>query len=178
MNERFLARMDRLSAIVLLLWAGLAVGLSAVAVSTAFRHLPAQEAAGQVEVCRRWIDRLAWGAFGLAFLASHGGRWFLEMKEEGVGPLRLWSAAALAALLMCFTSSAIVGPRMAAIRAETHGMVLGLPQDGPEQRAYRRARNIVCQLIGLRVLLALGLAAGLARLPKRGGADNGIEAGR
>lgn len=177
MNEKRIARLDRASALLLLLWAGAVLGIAALAVSIVFHRSLSGDMAGQVaETCFVWADRLALGAFGLAFLLSCGARWFWEIRETGIGPLRLWSAAALAALLMCFTSAAIVNPRMAAIRAGAQGAVASLSAGSPEQRAYQRARSLAYQLLGLRLLLALGLTAGLARLPKGGAAASEAKA--
>jgi hypothetical protein len=84
-----------------------------------------------------------------------------------VGPLRLWGAAALLALLMCFTSSFIVSPRLRDLRVRMGNAVETFAPDHPDRAAFRRAHGISRQLMGLRVLLALGLAAGVAVLPRQ-----------
>lgn len=168
MNKKLLSWFDRVSLLALLLWAGMALGIAALAAPAAFRELPSRELAGQVlGVVFRRLDALAWAAFGLSFLLSYGVRWWAELKEAGIGPLRLWSAAALAALLMCFTSSAIVTPRIEGLRARVAGSVAPLPADHPDRAAFRRAHRISVQLLGLRILLGIGLALGLAALPGR-----------
>ncbi len=167
MTEKLLTRLDRVSALLLLLWTGMALGIAMLAAPIVFHQLPSRELAGRViGACFGWIDLLSWFAFGLPFLLSYGSRWLAEMKEPGFGPMKLWSAAALAALLMCLTSSAIVNPRMQAIRARSSGPLGTLPEDSPDRAAFNRAHNLSEQLLGLRMLLALGLAAGVFYLPK------------
>ena len=119
-----------------------------------------------IGACFRWIDLLSWFAFGLPFLLSFGTRWLAELKDQGIGPMQLWSAAALAALLMCFTSTAIVSPKLEALRGRFNGPVESLPKGSPDRAAFNRAHSISEQLLGLRMLLALGLVAGLSYLPK------------
>jgi len=167
MNEKLLSRFDRVSGLLLLLWTGMALGIAVLAAPQAFRLLPSRELAGQVVgACFRWIDLLSWIAFGLPLLLSFGSRWLAELRDVGIGPMQLWSAAALAALLMCFTSMAIVSPRLETLRSRFSGPVENLPQDSPDRTAFNRAHSISEQLLGLRMLLALGLAAGLSYLPK------------
>jgi hypothetical protein len=167
MNEKLLARLDRVSGAVLLLWVGVALGIAALAAPVAFHQLPSRDLAGRViGACFRQVDILSWFAFGLPLLLSFGSRWLAEMKDPGIGPMSVWSAAVLAALLMSFTSMAIVNPRMEAIRGRIHAPVETLPQDSPDRAAFNRAHNLSEQLMGLRMLLALGLAVGLCYLPK------------
>jgi hypothetical protein len=166
-NERLLSRLDRVSGMLLLLWVGMALGIAMLAAPIAFQQLPSRELAGRlVGACFRWIDILAWFAFGLPFLLSFGARWLLEMKDAGIGAMTLWSAAALAALLMCFTSMAIVNPRMEAIRVRIGAPIETIPEDAPDRKAFNRAHSVSEQLMGLRLLLGLGLAMGVFYLPK------------
>jgi len=81
--------------------------------------------------------------------------------------MRLWAAAAIVALLMCFTSQFIVTPGLHRIRARMEGPVEALAQDHPDRVAYAKAHGISRQLMFIRLLLALGLAAGVAALPRR-----------
>jgi hypothetical protein len=157
MDRKALARFDALSVVLLLLWVGLALGLLLIAGPVASAQLlegPVRQLLGS---CFRRLDWLAWIAFGLPFLMSFGARWLEEVKDTlDIGPMRLWSAAALAALLACFASAAIVNPRLEVLRAKPL-----------EQRApIHRAQSIVTQLLVLRILLALGLAGGVVFLPK------------
>lgn len=168
-GERTLRWLDMGSAILLLLWSGMALGIAALAAPAAFHQLPSRDLAGRViGACFRNVDFLAWFAFGLAFLSSYGSRWFAEIKDAGkaIGPLHLWNAAMLAALLMCFTSAAIVAPKMEAIRSRISVPIENLPTGNPDRAAFGRAHSISQQLLVLRLLLAIGLAIGVAYLPK------------
>lgn len=170
MDERYLPWLDRISVTVLLLWVGMALGVAALAAPAAFHELPSRDLAGRViGVSFRRVDLLAWIAFGLALALSFGSRWLLEIKDPGVGigPLRLWSAALLVALLMCFTSAFIVSPKMESIRAGLTGPIERLSQDDPARKTFNRAHGVSRQLLVLRLLLALGLAGGAAFLPSR-----------
>jgi hypothetical protein len=168
MNEKQLTRLDTVSGMLLLLWAGMALGIAVLAAPVAFHQLPSRDLAGRViGACFRWIDLLSWFAFGLPFLLSYGSRWLSEMKDSGIGPMTLWSAATLAALLMCFTSMAIVNPRMEAIRARISAPMETLPETAPDRTAFKRAHSISEQLLGFRMLLAIGLAVGVFYLPKK-----------
>jgi len=172
MNEKLLARLDRVSVLLLLLWTGMALGIAVLAAPSAFKLLPSRDLAGQVVgACFRWIDLLAWFAFGGPFLLSFGSRWLAELKDQGIGPMQLWSAAALAALLMCFTSTAIVSPKLENLRSRFNGPVESLPASSPDRAAFNRAHSISEQLLGLRMLLALGLALGLSWLPRQMATD-------
>lgn len=170
MSERTLRLLDSASVALLLLWAGMAMGIAFFAAPAAFHLLPSRELAGRViGACFHRIDLAAWFAFGLPLLLSYGSRWLSEIKDAGagVGPLRLWNAAALAALLMCFTSAAIVSPKMEAIRSRITAPIENLPQEHPDRAAFNRAHRISEQLLGLRMLLALGLAVGICFLPRK-----------
>jgi hypothetical protein len=170
MNATTLARLDRVSGLLLLLWTGMALGIALLAAPIAFHQLPSRELAGNViGACFRWLDLLSWFAFGLPFLLSYGSRWLAEMKDAGIGAMTLWSAAALAALLMCFTSMAIVTPRLETIRTRIGAPIETIPEGSPDRAAFNRAHSISEQLMGLRMLLALGLALGVFYLPKGAG---------
>jgi len=119
------------------------------------------------------LDWVAWFVFGLAFLLAGGLRWLEKIEDPGlsIGPLRLWIASALAALLMCLTSSMIVTPRLRELRTSVEVPMEALAADHPLHVAFDRAHAISRQLLGLRILLALGLAAGIAYLPKEKEAD-------
>jgi hypothetical protein len=172
MTAKTLARLDALAAALLLIWSGLVIGFAFLMAPLLFSTLPSRDLAGQVagKVVAR-LDIAAWIGFGGAILLVQGARFVAEYREaEVVGPLRLWGAAALLALLMCFTSGFIITPKLRDIRARMDGPVETLPQDHPDRAAYRKAHGLSRQLMGLRLLLALGLAAGIMALP-RAGAD-------
>jgi hypothetical protein len=168
MSEKTLRRLDAVSVGVLLLWLGMALEFAFLQAPTTFQLLSSRELAGQVVgATLRRLDYLAWVAFALPLGLSWGARWLAEFQEkDGIGPLRLWSATALVALLMCFASAAIVTPKLRSLRARTNAPVETLPKDHPERLAFAKAHGISRQLLGLRMLLALGLAVGVGFLPK------------
>ncbi|MCE1229568.1 MAG: DUF4149 domain-containing protein [Firmicutes bacterium] len=169
MTEKNLRRLDLFSAALLVLWLGLAIGFAFVQAPVTFKLAESRDVAGRIvgaSLVR--LEWAAWIAFGLSLALVWVPRWLAEFKEkDGVGPLRLWSAAALAALLMCFASSFIVTPRMAQLRAHMAAPIDTVPQDHPDRVAHGKAHRISTQLMGLRMLLALGLAIGVAWLPRR-----------
>ena len=153
MDEQLLARFDALSRALLWIW----VLLVAAAL-----------AGGRLVTYRHTLDYAAWGVFGGALLLSFLSRWLNEIEDEGpIGPMRIWMAATLVALLMCLASSFIVAPKLLIIRgrlaeAEVQGQPLG-----PDQATLRKATSVANQMLGLRVLLALGLGYGVGLLPRR-----------
>ncbi|WP_005035762.1 hypothetical protein [Holophaga foetida] len=155
MDERLLARLDTLSRALLWIWVLLVL---------------ATLVGGRLELLRRALDYSAWGVFGGAFLLSFLSRWLNEIADEGpIGPMRIWMAAALVSLLMCLASTFIVAPKILNIRgrlavAEVEGRDLA-----PDQASLRKARSVANQMLGLRVLLALGLGYGALSLPRRKG---------
>jgi hypothetical protein len=168
MTEKTLRRLDLLSAALLILWLGMALGFAFLQAPTTFHVLGSRDLAGQVVgATLRRLDWVAFGVFALSLSLSWGSRWLAEFREpDGIGPLRLWSAAALAALLMCFASAFIVSPRLADIRTRIKAPIESLPEDHPDRLAHGKAHGISRQLLGLRMLLALGLAVGVGFLPK------------
>jgi len=169
MNEKTLNRLDALSRALLLLWLGMALGFAFLQAPTTFQVLGSRDLAGQVVgATLRRLDWAAWAVFLGAMALSWGSRWLAEFHDAGgIGPLRLWSATALVALLMCFASSFIVTPKLAALRSRINAPIEGLAQDHPDRVAHAKAHGISRQMLGLRMLLALGLAAGIGFLPKQ-----------
>ena len=170
MNARSFRRLDLASATLLVLWAGAALGFGLLA-PLLFRELPSRDVAGRIAglmVAR--LDWAAWGAFVLAGLLSWGARWLAEMKEDVIGPLRLWSAAWLVALVMCLASSAVVTPKIQDIRARIGAPIETLAPGQPDRMAYDKAHGLSRQIFFLRILLALGLAGtvGLLPIPQEG----------
>ena len=168
MTIKALARTDTAAAVLLVLWAGMVLGFALLMAPLLFSTLPSRDLAGQLagRVVAR-LDLAAWVAFGAAIVLVQGPRWVLELKEaEVLGPMRLWSAAAVLALLMCFTSAFIITPKLRAIRARMAGPVETIPTDHPDRIAYQKAHSISRQIMGLRLLLALGLAAGTLTLSR------------
>lgn len=168
MNARILARLDAAAAVLLLIWAGMVLGFALLMAPLLFSILPSRDLAGMVagRVVER-LDLAAWIAFGAAIALVQGARWMAELGEaEVVGPMRLWSAAAVLALLMCFTSAFIISPKLHVIRARMAGPVESLDPGHPDRAAYQKAHGISRQLMGLRLLLALALAGGILVLPR------------
>jgi hypothetical protein len=167
MKAPTLRRLDATSAALLLLWTGMALGFGALGAPLLFKLLPSRDLAGQVAgatVVR--LDWAAWIAFGGAFLCSYLPRWLAEVQEtEAVGPLRLWTAGALAALLICLASSFIITPRIQEIRSSLPGPVETLAPGSALRAAHAKAHRFSTQFFFLRLILAFGLAAGLPFLP-------------
>ena len=171
MSPRNLRRLDRVSAALLLLWAGAALGFGAFVAPLLFRELPSRDGAGRLAgLILGRLDWAAWVAFGLAGL-SWGARWMAEVKDELVGPIRLWSAGWLVALLMCLASTFVVTPKVQAIRARIGAPIETLAPDHADRVAYNRAHGFSRNLFFLRILLALGLAATVGMMPLTPGRD-------
>jgi hypothetical protein len=168
MTIKSLARLDAAAAVLLLIWAGMVLGFALLMAPLLFSVLPSRDLAGLIagKVVAR-LDLAAWVAFGAAILLVQGARWMMELRDPDVlGPMRLWGAAAVLALLMCFTSGFIISPKLRTIRARMDGPVETFAPDHPDRKAYQRAHGISRQLMGLRLLLALALAAGIMALPR------------
>lgn len=170
MDDTTLRRLDLGAMALLLLWTGMGLGFGALSAPLLFKLLPSRDLAGLVAgsiVVR--LDWAAWAAFGGAFLLSFLPRWLAEVQDRDViGPLRLWSAGALAALLLCLASSFIVTPRIQELRASIPGSIEALAPDHPLRASHRKAHKFSTQFFILRLLLAAGLAAGIPFLPGLG----------
>ena len=168
MTAKTLARVDTAAAALLVLWAGMVLGFALLEAPLLFHLLPSRDLAGLVagQVVAR-LDTAAWIGFAAALVLVQGSRWLLELPEtELLGPMRLWTAAGLLALLLCFASAGIVTPRLHALRVHMGAPVESLAPDQPDRVAYRKAHSLSRQFMGLRVLLALALAAGVTTLPR------------
>jgi hypothetical protein len=168
MTDKLLRRLDAAVLALLLIWIGMGLGFGALIAPLLFKWLPTRDLAGSL--AGRIVERLdwaAWVAFGAALLLGFGARWLNEIDDaEPIGPLRLWTAAALAALLFCFTSSFIVSPKLHELRSRIVVPIEDLAPDHPDRRAYDKAHSLSRTLFVLRLLLAAGLALGLSQLPK------------
>jgi len=166
MSPTTLRRLDRISVALLLLWAGAALGFGVFSAPVFFHELPSRDVAGHIAgLILGRLDWAAWTAFGLAGL-SWGARWMVEVKEEIIGPIRLWSAAWLVAMLMCLASTFVVTPKVRAIRARIGAPIETLAPDQADRVAYNKAHGISRNLFFLRLLLALGLAATVGMMPR------------
>jgi hypothetical protein len=166
MSPKTIHRLDQASMIILLLWAGAALGFGVFSAPVLFRELPSRDVAGRIAglIIGR-LDWAAWATFGLAGL-SWGGRWVAEVEEELIGPIRLWSAGLLVALLACLASSFIVTPKIQEIRARIHAPIESLAPDQADRVAYNKAHGLSRNLFFLRILVAMGLAATVGLLPR------------
>lgn len=165
-----LARTDAAAAGILVLWTGMVLGFAFLVAPLLFSTLPSRDLAGGIagRVVTR-LDWMAWAAFGGAAALVLFPRWVKEIREDQpVGPLRLWAAAILVTFLMGFTSQFIVSPGLGRIKARMNGPVEALAKEHPDRVAYQKAHGISRQLMFIRLLLALGLAAGVAWLPREG----------
>ena len=169
MNATTLRRLDQFTKVLLLLWAGAALGFGIFSAPVFFRELPSRDVAGRVAglIISR-LDVAAWIAFGLAGL-SWIARWMADVQEDIIGPLRLWSSALLVALLMCLASTFVITPKIHAIRARINAPVESLAPDHADRVAYNKAHGLSRNLFFLRILLAVGLAATVGLLPSVGG---------
>jgi hypothetical protein len=168
MSPKTLHRLDQFSRVLLLLWAGAALGFGIFTAPVLFRDLPSRDLAGRVAglIIGR-LDWAAWIAFGLAGL-SWAGRWASEIQDEIIGPIRLWSGGLMVALLMCLASSFVVTPKIHAIRARINAPIESLAPDHADRVAHTKAHGLSRNLFILRILLAVGLAATISLLPRTG----------
>lgn len=162
-----LRTLDAIALALLLLWTGMALDFAGLAAPALFKVLPSRDLSGQVvSAILPRLDYAAFGAFGVALALSYGGRWLQEIGDAlPIGPLRLWSFTAMVALLLTFASAFVVTPKVLEIRNRMNGPIESFPKDHPERRAHGKAHGISAQFLVLRMLLALGLAAGIAKLP-------------
>jgi hypothetical protein len=175
MSPKTLERLDQFSKLLLLLWAGAALGFGLFTAPVLFRELPSRDLAGRVAglIIGR-LDWAAWIAFGLAGL-SWAGRWASEVQDEIIGPIRLWSGGLMVALLMCLASSFVVTPKIHAIRARINAPIESLAPDNADRVAYNKAHGLSRNLFFLRILLAVGLAATVGLLPRAGRREPELE---
>lgn len=166
--QKKLRYFDTVSLVLLLLWLGMALGFAALMAPALFINLPSKDLAGRlagVMVAR--LDIAAWIAFGGALILSYGGRWLNEISDASpIGPLRLWSAAALVALLFTFSSTFLATPRLHELRAQMNAPVETLPQDDTRVVSYRKTHGLSTQFFFIRMALAAALVWGLGSLPK------------
>lgn len=171
MTPKAFSRLDALAATLLLVWAGMVLCFAILMAPLLFSLLPSRDLAGMIasKVVAR-LDIAAFIAFGGAMALVLAPRWLQEVQDRhGLGPLRLWGAAALVSLLVCFASAFIVSPKLHTLRSYMEVPVEALAPSSPLRAAYQKAHGISRQFMGLRLLLALGLAAGVCVLPRAKG---------
>lgn len=166
MNDRLIARLDRASMLLLLLWAGACLGFGALA-PILFAKLPSRDLAGQIAgACVARLDTLAWGAFLVPLLLSYGSRWMGELEEGPLGPAKLWAMAMMVPLLLTLLSTTLVTPRLLQIRAEMGGPIEAFAKDHVLRMAYDRNHLVSSLAFHTRWLLALALGLTVGLLPK------------
>ncbi|HET6329791.1 MAG TPA: hypothetical protein VFF76_03300 [Holophagaceae bacterium] len=167
MTPKLLRRLDAVAAALLWMWVGAGLGFGILTAPGLFRIMPSRDLAGQVAGNAVGnLDLAAWAVFGAALLLVYAGRWLAGVDDEApIGPIRLWTAACLAALVICLASSFIVTPKLREIRARMSAPVESLPATDPDRAAYDKAHGASRQFFFLRLLLAAGLAMTLVRLP-------------
>jgi hypothetical protein len=175
MKSDTIQRFDQVTQVLLLLWAGAALGFGIFSAPVFFGELPSRDLAGRIAgIIIGRLDWAAWAVFGLAGL-SWLGRWVAEVKEEIIGPIRLWSSALTVALLMCLASSFILTPKIRTIRARINAPIDSLAPDHADRVAYNKAHGLSRNLFFLRILLALGLAITVGRLSREVSQDAAVE---
>lgn len=167
MTPKLLRRLDAAAAVLLWMWAGAGLGFGILVAPGLFRLVPSRDLAGQVAgnaVAN--LDLAAWIVFGAALLLVYAGRWFAGVDDKApLGPIRLWAAACLAALVVCLASSFIVTPKLREIRGRMSAPLESLPASDPDRAAYDKAHGVSRQFFFIRLALAAGLALTLSRLP-------------
>lgn len=145
----------------------MALGFAALMAPALFSNLPSKDLAGRVAgVMVARMDIAAWVAFGGALALSYGGRWLNEIQDASpIGPLRLWSATVLVALLFTFSSTFLATPRLQELRVQMNAPVESLPKDDARVMSYRKTHGLSTQFFFIRVILAAALVWGLGRLP-------------
>ena len=167
MTPKLIRRLDATAAALLWAWVGAGLGFGILTAPGLFRIVPSRDLAGQVAGnAVSNLDWAAWTVFGAALLLVYAGRWFAGVDDAApLGPIRLWAAACLAALVICLASSFIVTPKLREIRARMAAPMESLPADDPDRTAYDKAHGVSRQFFFIRLALAAGLAMTLGRLP-------------
>jgi heme A synthase len=152
--------------LLLLLWAGAALGFGALA-PLLFAKLPSRDLAGQIAGAMvHRLDTLAWIAFVVPLVLSYGGRWIGELDEGPIGPAKLWAMAFFIPIILTILSSTLVSPRLAELRAQMGGPIEGFALDHPLRAAYETNHRISNIAFFVRIALALGLGLVVEKLPR------------
>lgn len=166
MSESILRRTDRLSQVLLFLWAGGGLCFGALA-PLLFKLIPQRDLAGQVAgamVAR--LDTLAWIAFGVSAVLVYALRWVNEIDAPlPVTPSKLWVFTAMVALILCLISSGLITPRLAELRAQMAAPIETFAPSHPLRAAYDHNHKVSSVVFFARLLLALVLGLAIDRLP-------------
>nr|WP_320132944.1 hypothetical protein [uncultured Holophaga sp.] len=116
---------------------------------------------GRLSQGRLVLDIAAWVAFGGAMLLSWLPRWLNEIDDaQPIGPVRIWMAAGLAALVITMATSFIILPKI-----RNHEAVLALAQAPGTAHLLAKAGSAFIQMLVLRLLLAAGMGYAVTLLP-------------
>jgi predicted nucleic acid-binding Zn ribbon protein len=114
------------------------------------------------------IDNAAWIAFGCPLFLSGLLRWLNEVTDtEAIGPYRLWTAAGTVALVLCMASSFIATPKMEELQIQLATEGISAQQQALLQKEHAKASNFSLQFLSIRAVLAVGMALGLKKLPRK-----------
>ena len=150
MSAKNLVVLDAVSAGLLAAWFGFVIAFFIFRPVVAISH----------------VDIAAWLVFGASLLLSGLPRWLYDIRDtEIIGPLRLWAATGMVALVFCIASSFIATPRMETVQAQLTSQNISALQRDSLNRNYAKASNFSLQFLCIRALLAIGLIFGLKKLP-------------
>ena len=170
LTAKTLARTDAAAAALLLLWAGMVLGFAFLIAPLLFGILPSRDLAGLIagRVVAGWISPPG-SAFLAAAVLVQGARWTPgDPRRRGAGPAAAVGRGRRAGPADVLHQQLHHHPQ-AAGDPGPHGR----PGGSGRHRTIRtgwptsRAHGISRQLMGLRLLLALALAAGVVALPRR-----------
>jgi hypothetical protein len=114
------------------------------------------------------VDNAAWIAFGGPLFLSGLLRWLHEVTDnEVIGPFRLWTAAGTVALVFCMASSFIAAPKMGSLQVQLAAQNISAQQQALFEKEYARVSNFSLQFVSIRAALAVGMALGLKKLPRK-----------
>jgi hypothetical protein len=171
MTTKTIELLDVVTEVILLIWAGMALCVTLFATPLILKYTNSYGLAElMMSKMATRLDVAAWLVFGAAFFLVKSTRFVMGVSEfETISYyMRLWSAAALLALLVCFTSTFIVAPKLCAFRSHV-GIVMDVDNvtSSDNVSLHKKAFKISHQMILLRLLLAIGMAVGVKKLPRQ-----------
>ena len=170
MTAKTIARLDTVANIILLVWVGMVFCVNLFIIPLIFKYISSYElAALMISKIATRLDAAAWVVFGVAFLLVKCARFLTGIVEsEVIGYMRIWSAASTLALLICFTSTFIVSPKLCAIRSHVGiAMEVSSVTCNEDTLFHKKVIKISRQLMWLRLALAFGMALGIRTLPRQ-----------
>lgn len=170
MTTKAIDRLDTFASSILLIWVGMALCVNLFVIPLIFKHANSYELAElMISKVVTWLDVAAWIVFLLALLFVKGTRFVIGITDaEPIGYMRLWVAAAMLALLICFTSTFIVAPKLCAVRGHVGiAMEVDNINFNDDSLSHKKAIKISRQLTWLRLVVALSMTTGVSMLPRR-----------